>query len=78
MQVAPVERYSSDVTLRLLIDDRTLRLAQVGPNVIILRDRFETATTDATLVITVDGQERKQPIVLPNGLTLTQEEFRYF
>jgi len=78
MQVAPVDRYSSEVTLRLLIDDQCLRIAQVGPNTLILRDQLDTATTSATLIITVDGNERRQAIVLPQGLSSKQESYRYF
>jgi hypothetical protein len=53
MQTAPIDRYSSEVSLRLLIDDRTLRVAQVGPEMLILKDRLATTTTEATLVVAV-------------------------
>lgn len=78
MQLAPVDRYSAEVTLRLLIDDRYLRIAQVGPDILILRDQLDTPTTSATLVITVDGNERRQEIVLPQGLSVGREEYSYF
>jgi hypothetical protein len=78
MQLAPVDRYSAEVTLRLIIDDRRLRIAQVGPDMLILRDQHDTKTTNATLVITVDGKERRQEIVLPQGLSLGREEYSYF
>ncbi len=78
MQLASVDRYSAEVTLRLLIDDRCLRIGQVGPDMLILRDRLDTTTTNATLVITVDGNERRQEIVLPQGLSMGREEYSYF
>jgi hypothetical protein len=78
MQLAPVDRYSAEVTLCLLIDGHELQISQVGPDMLILRDQLDTKTTNATLVITVDGNERRQEIVLPQGLSVGREEYSYF
>lgn len=78
MQLAPVDRYSAEVTICLLIDGQELQISQVGPSTFILRDQIDTATTNATLIITVDGNERRQQIVLPQGLTVGQEKYSYF
>jgi hypothetical protein len=78
MQSAPVDRYSSEVSLTLLIDGQALRVWQVGPEMLILKDRLATTTREATLIITVDGRERRQAVVLPQGLAANQEEVRYF
>lgn len=55
-----------------------MRVAQVGPERMILRDRWETSETSANLIITVDGRKKVQPIVLPRGLRAEWEEVAYF
>jgi hypothetical protein len=73
-----VDRYSAEVTLSLLIDGQELQISQVGPDMFILRDQLNTTTTNATLVITVDGNERRQEIVLPQGLSVGRDEYSFF
>lgn len=78
MELSRFERFSSEVTLRLLIDGQELEVWQVGPDFFELHKPFSTATTNATLVITVDGNERRQQIVLPQGLSAGREKQSYF
>jgi len=58
--------YSSKVEILLELKEQTLRVAQVGPDSLILREpRQLPARTDAVLVITVDGQEERCHVHVP-------------
>ena len=70
--------YSSDVELSLQVGERTLRIAQIGPNRFILRDECEFPPgTEGTIVIKVDGDERKIHAFLQNGVARGATEVQY-
>jgi hypothetical protein len=62
--------FSTDVKLRLVIaDGLVLRVAQVGRNSLILRDLDCVArNTEAKLIISIDGDDRVQKIILHEGI----------
>ena len=61
--------YSAHVELRLAIAGFSIPLAQVGPTHFILQSNFSAPRwTTAELLITVDGDERRIDIVLPQGI----------
>ena len=60
--------YSSDIEIYLCADGQRLRVAQVGPAQLILRDRCKILPgTPAVILIRVDGAEEEHPIILDRG-----------
>jgi hypothetical protein len=62
--------YSSNVRLHLVVGDRTLELAQIGPNDIVLRTPTDLPPGDAEIIMEIDGHERRWPIHLPQGASV--------
>ena len=62
--------YSSDVRLRLQIDDQLVRIAQIGDGFLILRDPCDhvPAKTPASVIICVDDDETHYPVMLTEGI----------
>jgi hypothetical protein len=54
--------------MRLAFDGCTLPVAQLGPDFLILHKPFEHPPTDAEISLTVDGQEERWRVRLPQGL----------
>lgn len=69
--VASPSGYSAEVQLRLVIGERVLPLAQVGPDRIVLRESADCPPTAAEIVMHVDGRERRWPVYLPDGISPT-------
>ena len=70
--------YSTDVDLYLQVGERKLRIAQIGPDAFILRDECEFPPgTEGTIVIKVDGDERKIHAFLQNGVVRGATEVQY-
>lgn len=69
--------YSSTVRGWLVAGGHRFPLAQVGPNFCVIRDNVTTPPTVAELVIEVDGDERRERVFLPAGISksLTVVEF---
>ena len=62
--------YSADVSIHLLVSGLKLRVAQIGPQSMILRDvESVPSSTAAQLVVSVDGEEQIDEIMLHNGVT---------
>jgi hypothetical protein len=61
--------YSADVRLHLEFDGVVARIAQVGSDFLILRDNCEApAGTVATVVVSVDGNAIRYPVLLSDGI----------
>jgi hypothetical protein len=70
--------YSSEVELYLQIAEKTLPIARIGPNSFTLRDSCEYPPgTEATIVVKVDGRERKVHAFLQNGVLNGLKEVHY-
>ena len=61
--------HSAEVKMRLEIGDATLPVAQLGPDFLIVRTPVEHAPTDAVLYFSIDGNERRRDIHLPEGIS---------
>lgn len=62
--------HSSKVFIRLYVDENIVRVAQVGPRSLILRESFECPPeTEAQIVVVVDGHMTRYPIILDNGIS---------
>ena len=61
--------HSADVSIGLLIDGNWLRVAQLGPDFLILRDGAEHSPCDAVIKLRVDDVERQSIVRLPEGIS---------
>ena len=62
----------------LLVGGIQLAVAQVGSSFLILRDRFVCDSTLATLIVSIDGVEGRNEIMLPDGIQDDQSRVVYF
>ena len=70
--------YSSDVTIYLCADGKRLRVAQVGPSRLILRDRCDIYPgTQAVICISVDGHEERHEVTLDEGCVVESDVVKF-
>jgi len=70
--------YSTDVELYLRVANRNLRIAKIGPDSFVLREECELPPgTEGTIVIKVDGDERKIHAFLQNGTVRGAERVQF-
>jgi hypothetical protein len=60
--------HSAEVRIRLLLNGRSISVAQLGPDFIILREAESLPPCDAEMSLTIDGDEERWSIRLPEGL----------
>ena len=61
--------FSAVVRLELVVDGRVLELVQIGRNGFIVRQPEYLAPCDAEVVMYVDGDERRWPVYLVEGMS---------
>jgi hypothetical protein len=61
--------HSAHVKMRLLVGDGSSRLAQVGPVFLLRADPFAHPPAGASVVLQVDGSERRWNVLLPQGIS---------
>lgn len=59
--------YSADVRLFLIVNGRTIKLGQLGPDFIVLSDPQELPAGEAEITMSVDGRESRWPVLLIHG-----------
>jgi hypothetical protein len=59
---------SSLVTMQLVIDGSAIRIAQMGPDFLLLRETIEYPPCEATIIFSVDDYERQWMVKLPEGI----------
>ena len=64
-QNTSIGRYSAVVTLNLIVGDQVYPLAQVGPEMVILKTAAVIPPGPATVVTIVDGDERRSDVIIP-------------
>lgn len=64
----PPRGYSAKIRLELRIAGRTLKLAQIAPDFVILAQPAELPACEAEVVMHVDGKQRRWPVNLPDGI----------
>jgi hypothetical protein len=60
--------HSAEVCMRLLLDGHSLRIAQLGPDFLILREPTEHPPANAEITLAVDGKEERWLVHLPEGI----------
>jgi hypothetical protein len=69
--------YSAKVEISLHVAAYKLNVARIRGGELVLRDRIDVPPCDATVVISVDGQETVTPVVLVDGIDSQSEFVRY-
>ena len=65
--------YSADFRMQLNINGYVLPIGQLGPNFIILRNAPEHPPSEAEIVMSIDGRERRWMVQLPDGISAKNE-----
>lgn len=60
--------------MQLSLNGHTFRIAQMGPNFLVLADTLDHPPTDAEIIMTVDGDTHRWIVRLPNGLHSGEKE----
>jgi len=61
--------YSADVRMQLNVNGFVLPIGQLGPDFIILRNPTDHPPTEAEIVMSIDGEERRWHVHLPEGIS---------
>ena len=78
MSISSVPRYSAKVRLSLMIADQRLSVGKVGPDSLFLREpRDIPAGTQATIIVSVDGEETHYPALLHDGASAESPRVAY-
>ena len=64
--------YSADVRIHLYVNGFVLPVGQLGPDFIILRNAPDHPPTDAEITMSIDGDERRWNVHLPDGISATR------
>ena len=68
--------YSADVRMHLSVNGHTLRIGQLGPDFIILRDAFDLPASEAQITVSIDGRTRQWSVQLPEGISAAKARTR--
>ena len=61
--------HSAQVKMQLLVSGGSFRVAQLGPDFLLVDEPFDHPPAGASVVLQVDGCERRWNVVLPNGIS---------
>jgi hypothetical protein len=68
--------YSADVRMHLNVNGHILAIGQLGPDFLILREAIDHPPTDASIFLSIDGDERRWNVHLPNGIQVSEPKTR--
>jgi hypothetical protein len=60
----------------LRLNGHVLRIAQLGPDFLILTDPIDHPPVDAEIAMSIDGHESRWPVRLDNGLSAAERRTR--
>ena len=55
--------------MRLLVNGSSISITQMGPDFVLVEPSTEYPPGEATIVLVVDGNERRWQVKLPNGIS---------
>jgi len=55
--------------MQLLVNGGSVRVVQMGPDFLLVDEPFDHPPVDASVVLQVDGSERRWNVLLPEGLS---------
>jgi len=61
--------HSAQVKMRLIVNAASLRITQMGPDFLFVESASDHPPGEATIVLQVDGSERRWNVHLPNGIS---------
>jgi hypothetical protein len=61
--------YSAEIDLRLQLGEQIISLHAVGPERIKLREPMDAPPGPAEVIVIIDGEESRSPVMLPDGLS---------
>ena len=76
IQASP-QAHSAIITIRLELEDRNIECSQTGPDFVLLRTPTELPACDADLVLTINGNEMRSQVSLPEGARRDSCRCRY-
>jgi len=62
--------HSAQVKMKLLVNGSSLPVAQMGPDFLLVTETIDHPPADASIVMQVDGNERRWDVRLPDGISL--------
>jgi hypothetical protein len=66
--------HSAMVRIDLHVQGQTLPIEQLGPSFFVLRTPVDHPPTDAEIAMSIDGEERRWPVHLVNGIQADQRK----
>jgi hypothetical protein len=61
--------HSAKVNMQLLLNGNSIRIEQLGPDFLIVKEPFDHPPADASLVLEVDDSRRTWNVRLPHGIS---------
>jgi hypothetical protein len=55
--------------MHLLINGATVSIGQLGPDFLLLKTPFDHPSANATIFLSIDGNERQWEVRLPEGIS---------
>ncbi len=68
--------HSADVRIHLHINGCVLPVAQLGPDFLVLRNPVDHPPGDAQIFMSIDGQEKRWPVHLTDGIDAKKRKTR--
>ncbi len=65
--------HSAQIEMQLLVNGATLSIGQMGPDFLLLDATMDHPPSEAMIVFSVDGNERRWKVSLPEGLSRGQD-----
>jgi hypothetical protein len=62
--------HSAEVKMKLLVNDSSIPVAQMGPDFLLVTEAIDHPPANASIVMQVDETERRWDVRLPNGISL--------
>lgn len=61
--------HSAQVKMRLIVNGASIRITQMGPDFLFVESATDHPLGEATIVLQVDGSERRWNVHLPKGIS---------
>ena len=62
--------------MHLHVNGQVLAIGQLGPDFLILRDAIDHPPSDASILLSIDGDESRWTVHLPDGISASKPETR--
>ena len=68
--------YSADVRMHVTVNGHVVKIAQLGPDFLILDGEVNHPPAQAEIAVSIDGEETRWPVYLSEGITPGQVRTR--